>query len=119
MLQVVTNGVVREYWNDSAAAVPNAPHANIPARSVRYYDAAGAPTSTRAFTPAENAAADAAATAATQAANAAAIDTALANALASLQAIIADGAASANDKTLAQVLRRVIRVLRRDFGASS
>jgi predicted DNA-binding transcriptional regulator YafY len=118
-------GRVREYWNDTLAAIPDPPRANIPARSVRFYDAAGGVLQTRAFTPEEVAAADAAAAAAQAAANAKAVDDALGAAMAALQAIIGQANAdirtdpSQEIKDIAQVLKRVIRAVRRQYDAAN
>lgn len=96
------DAILREWWNDST-------------RTYTAYNAAGAQTSSRAYTPAENAAADAAVVAATAKANGSTIDTNLAADLVTLQAMIdaTNNTINANPashiKDLARVQRRIVR----------
>jgi hypothetical protein len=98
------NNVLTERWNDDATAAADAPNANIPARSVRFYNADGTVASTRAYTAAENAAADAAAQTTLYAVNEAALLAKVPTALTANATYLALGAPT-NAQTLAQVQR--------------
>ena len=103
---VYESGVLREHWDDST-------------RTYTTYDAEGVQTSTRAYTPEEDARADAEAAQRVEQANQQSIEVALGDALATLQAVIDQTNAdlrtdpSQEIKDIARAVRRIIRLLTR------
>ena len=111
--RVYVNGVLRQFWND----VP---------RTYTEYNAAGAQTSTRAYTAAENAQADADAALSLANSNQASILQLLNDTMPTLDVItnttnanMSGNTAAAAIKDEARALRRIIRILTANFTATN
>lgn len=124
---VYHDGVLRELWNDLATTLADGTASPVPARSVRFYTAAGAVASTRAYTTQENAAADAEVARAAATSNKAATVANITSDMATMQAALAlQNAALTTDfnanpakylKDFARAIKRLDRVALGDFSA--
>lgn len=122
--QVITDGVIREWWNDLATTQADGTAQPIPARSVRFYTAGGAVQSTRAYTAPENVEADVRQAGRTKATNESTLRANIVSDLAAMQAIKADTNANINTnpaqrlKDIAVAVRRLERIALGDFSGT-
>jgi hypothetical protein len=121
---IYLDNVLRERWNDDPTATTDT--VPIPARSVRFYTAAGATQSTRAYTTAENAAADVRTAQALAASNSNTIRQLLNDTMPVLDTItnttnanMVGNTAAAAIKDEARALRRIIRLLTDNLSGTS